>query len=80
MTWRRATRAPTRPGLAITLTNLGVLYSDTGRLADAETAYGEALTLYRALASGNPTAYSSQIEALTEVLALLRNLASAPGR
>ena len=27
--------------------NLGVLYRDTGRLADADKAFSEALTIYR---------------------------------
>ena len=35
----------------LTLNNLGILYSDTGRLADAETAYTEALAIYRDLAA-----------------------------
>ena len=38
-----------RPDVATTLNNLGNLYSDTGRLADADKAYSEALTIRRDL-------------------------------
>ena len=36
-----------RPDVASMLNNLGSLYSDTGRLADADKAYSEALTIRR---------------------------------
>jgi tetratricopeptide (TPR) repeat protein len=39
-----------RPHVAMMLNNLGNLYSDTGRLADADKAYSEALTIYNDLA------------------------------
>src|SRR5262249_39260333 len=59
-----------RPYVAMTLVNLGILYSDARRLAKAEKAYGEALTIYRDLASTN-SAYTDQVAALTKVLAAL---------
>jgi tetratricopeptide (TPR) repeat protein len=62
-----------RPGLADTLNNLGVLYSNTGRLADADKAYSEALTIYRELASSNSKVYAARITALTQLLATLRD-------
>jgi tetratricopeptide (TPR) repeat protein len=39
-----------RPDLARTLSNLGGLYSDTGRQDEAEKAFDEALTILRSLA------------------------------
>jgi tetratricopeptide (TPR) repeat protein len=45
------------PYVAMTLNNLGNLYSDTQRLAEAEKAYQEALQTYRELAKQNPAAY-----------------------
>jgi Flp pilus assembly protein TadD len=50
-------RARRGPLAAQTLNNLAILYSDAGRLADAETAYTEALAIYRELA--RPTEYAS---------------------
>ena len=38
-----------RPDVAQTLYNLGLLYSVTGRVTDAEKAFSEALTIYRDL-------------------------------
>ena len=64
-------RTAYRPNLASTLTNLGALYGNTGRLADAEKAYSEALTIYRDLASSNPTRYTDTIASLTKVVAIL---------
>ena len=60
-----------RPAVATTLNNLGNLYSVTGRLADADKAYSEALTIYRDLLPNNP-AYASMIASLTNMLAALR--------
>jgi tetratricopeptide (TPR) repeat protein len=42
---------------AASLNNLGVLYSDTSRFKDAESAYQEALNSYRELAKKNKAAY-----------------------
>ena len=61
----------------MTLNNLGNLYSDTGRLANADKAYSEALTIYRELASSNPRQYAGSIASLTELLAKLRGKSSA---
>ncbi len=46
-----------RPVLAATLNNLGLLYQDTHRFADAEAAYEEAADICRGLATQNPAAY-----------------------
>ena len=46
-----------RPALALTLTNLGVVYDETQRFGDAESAYKEALDIRRGLAAQNPAAY-----------------------
>jgi hypothetical protein len=39
-----------QPSVAMTLNNIGLLYSNTGRLADAEKACTEALAIYQGLA------------------------------
>jgi hypothetical protein len=46
-----------RPELALTLTNLYVLYIDTHRFGEAEAAAKEAVAIERELASQNPAAY-----------------------
>jgi tetratricopeptide (TPR) repeat protein len=51
------------------LNNLGMLYSDTQRMKEAEQAYAEALTIRRKLAEANPDAY------LPDVATTLNNLA-----
>ena len=56
--------------IAMTLNNLAVLYSDTQRMKDAETAYLEALSIRRRLAEANPEAY------LADVAMTLNNLAN----
>jgi Flp pilus assembly protein TadD len=53
------------------LNNLGVLYHHTGRLAEADKAYSEALTIYRDLAAQNLT-YANKITSLTRALAEIR--------
>jgi Tetratricopeptide repeat len=45
-----------RPYVAGTPNNLGILYSDTGRNAEAEKAFTEALATYRELAACDPGA------------------------
>jgi hypothetical protein len=60
----------------MTLHNLGVLYSDTGRRTDANKAYSEALTIYRDLPSSNPV-YTSNIASLTKLLSELRGKSSS---
>ena len=45
------------PNVAMTLNNLGLLYSATQRLSEGEQAYQEALTTSRQLAQANPQAY-----------------------
>ena len=57
--------------VAGTLNNLGNLYRITGRVADAEKAYSEALSIYRNLMPSNP-AYASRIASLTTLLAELQ--------
>jgi tetratricopeptide (TPR) repeat protein len=56
--------------VATTLNNLAILYSDTQRMKEAETAYLEALSIYRRLAESNPEAY------LPYVAGTLNNLAN----
>jgi tetratricopeptide (TPR) repeat protein len=53
----------------MTLNNLGLLYSATQRMRDAEEAYAEALAIRRKLAEANPDAY------LPDVATTLNNLA-----
>ena len=67
-----------RPTVATTLNNLGILYSNTGRLAEADKAFSEALTIYRDLMSSNPTKYEGQIASLTKLLATIRGKSSEP--
>ena len=43
----------------------GILYRSTGRLAEAEKAYTEALAIYRELAVTNPDVYGQRVTALT---------------
>ena len=50
-----------RPNVADTLNDLGVVYSNTGHLADAEKAFSEALTIRRDLAAQNPVAYRPSV-------------------
>jgi tetratricopeptide (TPR) repeat protein len=60
-----------RPDVAQTLNNLGVLYSDTGRLADADKAYSEALTIHRDLAAHDPGAYRPDVAGTLNNLGIL---------
>ena len=62
-----------RPDLAMTLTNLGVVYRDTQRFGDAESAYKEALDIQRSLAAQNPAAYRPDLASiLTNLGVVLR--------
>jgi tetratricopeptide (TPR) repeat protein len=54
-----------------TLNNLAVLYGDTQRHAAAETAYKEALDLYRGLAARNAAAYEPDVATTLNNLAVL---------
>ena len=49
-----------RRGLARLLGDTGLFYEDTGRSPEAEKAYVESLTIYRALAASNPAEYGSK--------------------
>jgi len=49
------------PELAMTLNNLGILYSSLSNYEEAEKALNEALTLYRSLADKNPEAYTPEL-------------------
>ena len=60
-----------RPDLATTLNNLAILYSVTGRLADAVTANTEALAIRRDLAQRDPGAYRPDLAATLNNLAVL---------
>src|ERR1019366_7306790 len=55
--------------IAMTLNNLAVLYSDTQRIKEAETAYLDSLSIRRQLAETNPETY------LPDVAMTLNNLA-----
>ena len=59
-----------RPDLAATLNNLGALYGDTHRFAEAEAALKEAADIGRELAAQNPAAYRP------DLAPTLNNLAS----
>jgi tetratricopeptide (TPR) repeat protein len=63
-----------KPGLAGTLTNLGLLYNDTGRFADSAAAYGEALAILREFAARDPGAQRPGLATL------LSNLGALYGR
>ena len=59
-----------RPDLAGTLNNLGNVYDDTHRFAEAEAAFKEAAGIRRELAAQNPAAYRP------DLATTLNNLAS----
>jgi tetratricopeptide (TPR) repeat protein len=60
-----------RADVASTLSNLGILYGNTGRMADAKQAYTEALSIYDNLAVNHPKVYDILIKSLTTRLAEL---------
>jgi hypothetical protein len=55
------------------LNNLGILYSDTGRLAEADKAFSEALTIRRDLAARDPGAYRPDVATTLNNLGLLHS-------
>ena len=57
--------------VAMTLSNLAILYSRTQRIQKAEEAYGEALAAYRKLAEANPDANLPYVAATLNNLAIL---------
>jgi tetratricopeptide (TPR) repeat protein len=59
------------PYVAVTLNNLGALYSETQRLKEAEDAYTEALQIRRELAKKNPAAYRPDVAATLSNLGAL---------
>ena len=62
-----------RPGLADTLSNLGVVYGRTQRFGEAESAYMEALDIQRGLAAQNPAAHRPDLaNTLTNLAKLYR--------
>ena len=50
-----------RPGVAMTLNNLGVLDRDQGRMEEARNEHAEALQTYRELAQKNPETYRPDV-------------------
>ena len=60
-----------RPDLAATLNNLGALYADAHRFADAEAALKEAAGIRRELAAQNPAAYRPDLTATLNNLGAL---------
>jgi hypothetical protein len=64
-----------RPDLAQTLNNLGVLYEETHRFAEAEAADKGAAGIRRELAAQNPAAYRPGLaRTLTHLASLYRNM------
>ncbi|MEN6426363.1 MAG: tetratricopeptide repeat protein [Phycisphaerales bacterium] len=62
-----------RRGLAMTLTNLGNLQLEQHCLREASQAYGEALAIYRQLATENPDVYLSLVAGVLTNLGILYN-------
>ena len=60
------------------LNNLGILYSDNQRFAEAKAAYDEALTIRRQLAQQNPLAYLPNVAMTLNNLGLLYSDTSRP--
>jgi tetratricopeptide (TPR) repeat protein len=59
--YARAAYTEQNADVVTTLTSLGDLYRGTGRLADADKAFSEALTIYRDLAAHDPAAYRPNV-------------------
>jgi tetratricopeptide (TPR) repeat protein len=57
--------------IATTLNNLAILYRDTQRMKESETAYLEALSTRRKLAEANPEAYLPNVATTLNNLAIL---------
>jgi tetratricopeptide (TPR) repeat protein len=55
----------------MTLNSLGLLYSDNNAHTKAQSAYEEALEIYRTLAKTNPDAYLSEMAMTLHGLGLL---------
>ena len=66
-----------RPNVAITLHNLGLLYIDMQRQAEARGMLEEALNIYRDLMSSNPTMYAARVESVSKLLAEPRGSSSS---
>ena len=60
-----------KPDVAMTLNNLGTLFSDTNKLKQAQAHYEEALKLYQDLAKQNPEAYNSYVAMTLNNLVIL---------
>ena len=60
-----------KPDVAMTLNNLGVLFSDTNKLKQAQDYYEEALEIYRDLAKQNPEAYKPNVAMTLNNLVIL---------
>jgi len=63
----------------LTLNNLGNLYSDAGRMADAKTAFTEVLVIYHGPAQDN-SAFASREASAHEQLIKLRDQISPSTR
>ena len=59
------------PGLAHTLHNIGLLYSNTKRLEESERMYKESADIRRRLAHGNPQAYEPDLAQTLHNIGLL---------
>ncbi|MHA1478004.1 MAG: TPR end-of-group domain-containing protein, partial [Promethearchaeota archaeon] len=59
------------PDVTMTQNNLGILYADLGRFAEAETAYKAALDTYKKLAEMNPEAYLPRVAMTQNNLGIL---------
>jgi len=60
-----------KPDVAMTLNNLGILFSDTNKLKQAQDYYEEALEIRRELAKQNPEAYNSYVAMTLNNLVIL---------
>ena len=60
-----------KPDVAMTLNNLGVLFSDTNKLKQAQDYYEEALEIRRELAKQNPEAYKPDVAMTLNNLGIL---------
>ncbi len=62
-----------RPNLAGSLTNLGILFSELSRSAEALPVVEEAVEIYRELAAAHPDRYRTDLSRSLQALAELTN-------
>jgi tetratricopeptide (TPR) repeat protein len=59
------------PKVALTLNNLGILYSAQSRIKEARDQYEEALKIYEAFATQDPEEFTIDVERLKRLLKAL---------